>query len=183
MHLQQLLQDCRRQSRKAQQALYDRFSAAMFLLCRRYLKSDEAAEEAMMNGFLKIFNALPRFEYKGDAGAISWIRRIMVHECLMLLRSQNSFLQLSEEFPETAVDSETFANMEAEDLFRLVTRLPVGYRTVFNLFAVEGYSHQEIGQMLEISEGTSRSQLSKARQMLQQMMLQNHNDYERRKTK
>jgi len=184
MDLQQLLSDCSKHDTRAQQCFYRQFAASMFLLCRRYVKSDETAEEMMMNGFLKFFRGLQQFTYVNEAATIGWLRKIMVNECLMELRSTHSFLQLAtDEMPETALDEDMLARLSAEEIFRLVTRLPVGYRTVFNLYVVEEMTHREIAEALRISEGTSRSQLSKARQLLQQMLLTQQSDYVRRKTK
>jgi RNA polymerase sigma-70 factor (ECF subfamily) len=184
MTLQQLLKECKRQSITAQRCMYDRFAIMMFLLCRRYLKNDEIAEEMMMNGFLKFFHSLNKFEYISDEATIGWIKKIMVNECLMQLRSTNSFLQVAmDELPEVEGNDNVVNELSAEEIFRLITQLPVGYRTVFNLFVVENFSHKEIAETLGISEGTSRSQLSKAKQMLQQMLIKNNPDYAWRQTK
>jgi RNA polymerase sigma factor (sigma-70 family) len=184
MQLYQLLKECRRRSITAQRYLYDQFAVSMFLLCRRYVKRDEIAEEVMMNGFLKFFHSLDEFEYVNDAATIGWMRKIMINECLMQLRSTNSFLQVaSEEFPDVVTDEEVIDKLSAEEIFNLITQLPVGYRTVFNLYELENRSHKEIAEMLGISEGTSRSQLSKAKQMLQQLIIKNNADHAWRKTK
>lgn len=184
MSLQQLLKDCKQQKQHAQKSLYDRFAVAMFILCRRYVKSDEEAEEVMMNGFLKLFQSLKSFTYIGDAATIGWMKKIMVNECLMQLRSNNSFLQLAaDDFPETPIDDNVIGELSADEIFKLIVQLPVGYRTVFNLYVLENFNHREIAEILGISEGTSKSQLSKARQMLQQMLIKNNSDYAWRKTK
>jgi len=184
MQLQQLLKECKKQRITAQRYLYDQFAVSMFLLCRRYLKSDEIAEEVMMNGFLKFFRSLDDFKYLNDQATIGWLRKIMVNECLMELRSTNSFLQVApEEFEDLAFDDGVIEKLSAEEIFHLITQLPPGYRTVFNLFELENRSHKEIAELLGISEGTSRSQLSKAKQMLQQLLIKKNSDYAWRKTK
>ncbi len=184
MQIAQLIKECKQHSTAAQRCVYDRFAAAMFLLCRRYLKTDEEAEEALMNGFLKFFGSLQRFEYVSDAATVAWLKKIMMNECLAQLRMANSFLQIvSDDLPESIHAENILDDLTAEEIFGLITKLPVGYRTVFNLFAVEGMSHKEIAATLNISEGTSRSQLSKARQLLQSLLIQNNSDYAWRKTK
>ena len=184
MELHQLLKECRQQRITAQRYFFDQFATSMFLLCRRYLKNDETAEEIMMNGFLKFFASLNKFEYINDAAVVGWLKKIMVNECLMQLRSTNSFLQVAiDDMPEVVADEQIIEKMSAEEIFRLITQLPVGYRTVFNLFELENKSHKEIAELLGINEGTSRSQLSKAKQMLQQLLIKNDSDYAWRKTK
>jgi RNA polymerase sigma factor (sigma-70 family) len=183
MHFHQLLKECKRQNATAQHCLFDRFATAMFLLCRRYVKNDETAEEVMLSGFMKFFQALGEFEYVNEEATIGWLRKIMVNQCLMELRKNNSFLQLADEVPELPVNEDIISSISAEEIFSLITQLPLGYRTVFNLFVIEDRSHKEIAELLGISEGTSRSQLSKAKQLLQQILIKNNSDYAWRKTK
>jgi RNA polymerase sigma-70 factor (ECF subfamily) len=184
MELKELLKQCGQKSLAAQKCLYDRFSVPMFLLCRRYVKEDETAEEMVMNGFLKFFQSLDHFRYINDAATVGMLRRIMINECLMQLRSHNSFLLVaSDEIPETGHADDFLDRISAEEIFRVITLLPVGYRTVFNLFVVEEMSHREIAGLLGISEGTSKSQLSKAKSLLQQMLIQKNDDHAYRKTK
>jgi len=183
MELQQLLKECKQGSITAQKCLYDQLVNPMFLLCRRYMKTNEDAEEMMLNGFLKCFQSLPGFDYSNDAMAVSWIKRIMINECLMQLRKKSSFLLTVETNIEEADNSESvLEKLEAAEIFRLITSLPVGYRTVFNLYVVEGFNHREIAGLLGISEGTSKSQLSKARNMLKLMIEKNNSDYAGQKT-
>lgn len=184
MQLHQLLKECKRHDRTAQKSLYDRFATTMFLLCRRYVKTDEEAEEVMMNGFLKFFNSLQRFQFVNEAATVGWLKKIMVNECLMHLRSTNSFLQVAtDNLPDVMQDETVMDHLSADEIFSLITQLPIGYRTVFNLFAVENLSHKEIAEALGITEGTSRSQLNKARQLLQQLLIKNNSDYACRQTK
>jgi RNA polymerase sigma factor (sigma-70 family) len=147
-------------------------------LCRRYLKTDEQAEETMMGGFLKIFQSLNQFDYVNDAAAFGWMKRIMVNECLMELRKKNSFLLVAESSAnDIAVDEDALSQMAADEIYQLITQLPIGYRTVFNLFVMEQMGHKEIAASLNITEGTSKSQLSKARNMLQQLLQQQNEVY------
>ena len=162
MELAQLLKESKKNSLAAQRCLYEHFSRAMFLLCRRYVKTDETAEEMMINGFLKFFLSLGSFQYVNDESFLAWIKKIMINECLMHLRSTNSFLMvMADEYPETAEADNIISQLSAEEIFSLITQLPAGYRTVFNLYVVEGMGHREIAAALGISEGTSKSQLSK----------------------
>ena len=182
MELLQLLKECKHNSITAQKYLFDKLSVSLFLVCRRYMKTDEQAEEIVMNGFLKIFNSLPQFEYRNDTAAIGWMKKIMINECLQELRKKNSFLTVAEEAASTIlVDEEIISVLTAEEIFKLVTQLPVGYRTVFNLYVLEGMNHREIAFALGISEGTSKSQLSKARMLLQQLLIQSNASYAIRK--
>jgi RNA polymerase sigma-70 factor (ECF subfamily) len=149
------------------------------------LRSNELAEECMMNGFLCIFKALPNFEYQNDGASIAWMKRIMINECLRSLRKKEPLLLVVEELGnEMPVESNALDKLAAEELFQLITQLPMGYRTVFNLYAVEGFKHREIARELGITEGTSKSQLNKARMMLQQLLAAKNNESNaQRKTK
>jgi RNA polymerase sigma-70 factor (ECF subfamily) len=185
MELAILLKECKEERITAQKWLFDQFSTRYFLLCRRYLRSNELAEECMMNGFLCIFKALPNFEYQNDGASIAWMKRIMINECLRSLRKKEPLLLVVEELSnEMPVESNALDKLAAEELFQLITQLPIGYRTVFNLYAVEGFKHREIARELGITEGTSKSQLNKARMMLQQLLAAKNNESNaQRKTK
>jgi len=160
---------CVRGEHRAQRQLYDQLAGLMLTVCRRYLKRREDAEEALLLGFAKMFRALPNYRFEGSFEG--WVRRIMVNEALMQLRQREMMTVSFEEFaqPENLATTPATADtqLQAEDLLSLLATLPAGYRTVFNLYALEGYGHQEIAELLGISEGTSKSQLSKARAMLQ----------------
>ncbi|SDM08705.1 RNA polymerase sigma-70 factor, ECF subfamily [Catalinimonas alkaloidigena] len=169
-----LIAQCRNGNPKAQRKLYDRFATPMFRLCFRYLKSEVEAEDALLAGFEKVFRYLDRFEHRGPHSLENWVRRIMVNEALMALRRQTNFPELLESESEALLIAvPATSTLEAEELYNLVRQLPVGYRTVFNLYVLEGYSHAEIATLLGIQEGTSKSQLSKAKALLRQL-LQKH---------
>lgn len=173
MKLQQLLKECKKGSITAQKYLFDQYSKQFFLLCRRYMKTDEEAEEVLMTGFLKIFHSLTSFNYINDAASIGWMQKLMVNECLQELRKKHSFLMVAEDVAEDISSTDdVLANMSATEIYKLIMQLPTGYRTVFNLFVLEQMTHKEISKLLNITEGTSKSQLRKARLMLQQMMEQ-----------
>jgi RNA polymerase sigma-70 factor (ECF subfamily) len=165
--MEQLLEACRKGNRKAQKELYQRMSPVLMGICRRYLNRREEAEEALGNAFLKIFTKLS--DYKGEGSFEGWMKKITVRACLDFLRARNS--PFAQEW-EVEVPDQPGGLDEAEYLAFLIQALPVGYRTVFNLYAIEGYKHHEIADMLGISEGTSKSQLSKARKILQAQVTQ-----------
>ena len=165
---------CKENNRFAQNRLYEAFSGRLFRLCMRYVQRREEAEEVLMNGFLKFFRGLPEFDYRDDAGLEGWLKRIMVNEALMHLRRQKA-LPVFADAEEAEVPDSVYLpdhSVNAETIYAAILELPTGYRTVFNLFVVEGYTHEEIAKQLGISAGTSKSQLSKARGMLQQVLKQ-----------
>jgi len=153
-------------SRDAQRRLYEMHSPKMLSVCRYYIKDVHQAEEAMCNGFLKVFTHLSSFKSEGSFEG--WIRRIMVRESISYLR-QVKKLHFSDDgvFESTETVNNVQSNLEVEHIQRLIDSLPEGYRVVFIMYAIEGYKHQEIAKTLGISESTSKSQLFKARKMLQ----------------
>ena len=151
---------------KAQRHIYERYGSRLLTLCLRYVKDRFEAEDIMINGFMKIFNSIRNFVGKGSFEG--WMKRIMVNEALMHLRKKEPLhLSIDAEYDVFESDQRTDHDLDAEELMELLTELPAGYRTVFNLYAIEGYSHKEIADILQISEGASKSQLSKARAALQ----------------
>lgn len=167
--ISELILRCRKGCRRAQYELYEKFAPKMFAVCLRYARDASEAEDMLQDGFIKVFANLGSFK---DLGSFEgWVRRIFVNTALEKFRKKNPMLLSSELHPNLAItrDDETVLNrLSAEELTRLIRSLPDGYRMVFNLYAVEGYSHKEIGEMLSISEGTSKSQLARARQHLQE---------------
>jgi RNA polymerase sigma factor (sigma-70 family) len=153
-------------NREAQQQLFGQHSSKMLGVCRQYVKDVHHAEDLLLQGFLKVFTNLHKFKNEGSFEG--WIRRIMVNTCISYLRKKN-LLDLSDEeyvFNDTATES--LENTSVEDIQKLIDRLPDGYKMVFNLYAIEGYKHIEIAAQLNISESTSKSQLFKARKLLQE---------------
>jgi RNA polymerase sigma factor (sigma-70 family) len=188
MNLAEQLEDARAGSAAAQKCLFDHLADPMMALCCRYVKNRADAEELLLDGFYKLFTHLKDFRYHGEAALFAWVRTIMVRECLMFLRRRRAFSMLSAEAPEPAeaaaeagAEVEPLAALSATEIFDLIIQLPVGYRTVFNLFVIEGMQHAEIAKALGISEGTSKSQLSKARVLLQKLLLQKGIYYVKRK--
>ncbi|MBC7554562.1 MAG: sigma-70 family RNA polymerase sigma factor [Taibaiella sp.] len=171
MKEQKAIEGCRKQDRISQKYVYDLYADAMLLVCMRYVKPLPDAEELMLNGFYNFFKNIDRFIYNGDGSVRPWLRKIMLNECLMHLRKTGELKLKPEAAGEgESVDPVVTGDMQAAELLKLISRLPPGYRTVFNLYEVEGYSHKEIANLLNISEGTSKSQLSKARSQLQVMV-------------
>ncbi len=171
----ELIRGCVKRQAKSQRDLYDRFSPLMYSVCMRYLKDPEKAEEVMVTGFTKVFDKVDQFKFEGSFEG--WVRRIMVNESLTYIR-RNKFMDLEVDIE--VADREPDLNhlenhLEAEDLMNMIQSLPVGYRTVFNMYAIEGYSHKEIAKELGVSENTSKSQLSRARAILKQHLLKTEN--------
>jgi RNA polymerase sigma-70 factor (ECF subfamily) len=139
----------------------------MMAVCRRYLGNGPDAEDALMEGFMKVFSKVESFN---EAGSFEgWIRRIVVNECLMKIRKQGDvFTKNIEEAWEVGQPADALMQLRTSEIEKLIAELPPGYRTIFNLYAIEGYTHDEIANLLNISAGTSKSQLSRARMLLQQ---------------
>lgn len=148
--------------------MYDAFSPAMFGICRRYIKNEQDAEDVMINGFFKVFTKIHQFDGKGSFPA--WMKRIMINESLMFLRKYNMNLSVEIAENHAIIKSDAESVLVEKEILKLLDYLPVGYRTVFNLFAIEGFSHKEIAEKLKISVNTSKSQLGKARKKLKQLM-------------
>lgn len=169
---EELIRKCRKQNGQAQKAIYDRYAPKMLTICIRYIHDADQAEDVMISAFVKIFERIE--QYKGEGSFEGWIRRIMVNESLTFIRRNKSmYLEVDIEHADREPNYGTLDSaLQAEDLLKLIRQLPVGYRTVFNLYAVEGYSHKEIAEQLGISENTSKSQLSRARTLLQKQLLE-----------
>lgn len=175
-----LIRKCKAGDRKAQELLYKQFAAKMMGVCLRYATDKMEAEDMLQNGFIKVFQKLD--DYRGAGSFEGWVRRIMVHTSIEYYRKHHKNLQLVEiEESGTCepVSGRYASSLEAKDLMLLIQQLPAGYRMVFNLYAIEGYSHREIADMAGITEGASKSQLSRARALLKQKIEQlERNEYE-----
>ncbi len=163
----QLIKKAIKNNREAQHIIYELHAPKMLSVCRYYIKDLQQAEEAMLNGFFKVFKSLKSF--KADGSFEGWIRRIMIRESISFIRKQKN-IEFSVEEIEVNEDSSNNikSEMEVAQIQEVIDQLPEGYRMVFVMYAIEGYKHYEIAEMLNISEGTSKSQLFKARQLLQQ---------------
>ena len=177
-----LIEGCLKGDRVLQRNLFEQFAPLMLSVCRRYIKETDTAEEVMIGGFTKVFGKLNQFKSEGSFEG--WIRRIMVNESLTWIRkNKKMYLEVDLDEANKEVDFElAHSTLEAEALMNLIQKLPQGYRTVFNLFAIEGYSHQEIADQLGINVNTSKSQLSRARAYLQKELALLENESEIKKT-
>lgn len=153
-------------NREAQKQLFEQHSPKMLGVCRQYVKDNHHAEDLLLQGFLKVFKNLDKFKHEGSFEG--WIRRIMVNTCISYLRKKNLVDVSDEEYVFNDAATESLENTAVEDIQKLIDQLPEGYKMVFNLFAIEGYKHSEIAEKLRISESTSKSQLFKARKLLQE---------------
>ncbi|MEZ4947653.1 MAG: RNA polymerase sigma factor [Cyclobacteriaceae bacterium] len=164
------IEGCKRQDSRAQESLYAYYSGKMYALCCRYVPSKMEAEDVLVVAFTKVFERIDQFKAEGSFEG--WLRRIVVNESLTYLRrNKNMYLETEIETVDKNPDFGQLENhLEADDLLRMVGELPSGYRMVFNLYAIDGYSHKEIAEQLEISENTSKSQLSRARVLLKKKL-------------
>jgi RNA polymerase sigma factor (sigma-70 family) len=168
-HIDTLLEACKKGDHKAYAKFYHLFAPKMYAVCLRFSKDVSEAQDNLQDGFVKVFSHLR--DFRGEGSLEGWIRRIMVHTALERFRKKNPLhwsSELHDNLPETEPIESVDAYLNVEDMLQLVRELPDGYRMVFNLYAIEGYAHKEIADMLSISEGTSKSQLARARQQLQQ---------------
>lgn len=173
--MEQLIQRCKKNDRKAQENIFRQYANMMMSVCLRYIKDRHIAEERMLDGFTKFFTSLSTFQYTGEIAVVAYLKRIVINECLMYLRSKKDFYitPISDDYVSLTVDEKALDKMYADEIRAYVLKLPDGYRAVFNLYVIESYTHKEIAAILNITEGTSKSQLSKARALLQKMILEN----------
>jgi RNA polymerase sigma-70 factor (ECF subfamily) len=156
-------------NRHAQHQIYSKFAPKMLSVCRQYIKDVHQAEDVMITAFMKAFTNLKNFEHKGSFEG--WIRRIMINECISYIRVQKKVKFIEEEYYVEERHNYIESQFAVEDIQFLIDSLPEGYKMVFNLYCIEGFKHQEIATMLNINEGTSKSQLSHARKMLQDTII------------
>ncbi len=167
-----LIKGCLNGDSKMQEELYKRFAPKMYAVCLRYSNNAENAQDLLQEGFIKIFRNLSRF--RGDGSFEGWIRRIFVNTSIEYFRKKTNLFSITEKEDLVVEDSSLNAldRLAEKDIILLVQELSPGYRTVFNLYAIEGYSHKEIGTMLNINEGTSKSQLARAKSILKKKVEQ-----------
>lgn len=169
-----LVEGCLNNDRVSQRTLYERFAGRMFAVCQRYTRSKFEAEDVMQEGFVKVFSQIHTF--RNDCPLDAWIKRIMINTAISYLRKEKAYLDQAniEDHTEQVVNTETaLSGMEYQQLLAMVRELPLGCQSVFNLYAIEGYQHNEIATLLGISEGTSKSQYARAKQILQAKVLGN----------
>jgi RNA polymerase sigma-70 factor (ECF subfamily) len=167
-----ILKGCLQNDPAAQRELYNRYSPKMLSVCYRFAHNREDAEDMLQEGFIKIFSQMHTF---GNRGAFEgWIRRIIVHTCINILKKNKKFNESVDIIHATGamVREESVPSIvQAKQIVECIRMLPIGYRTVLNLYAIEGYSHREIGMMLDIEESTSRSQYTRAKAMLEEILV------------
>lgn len=176
----ELIKGCLRRDPTAQQQLFDLYSSKMYGLCYRYVRHAMEAEDVLVTAFTKVFERIEQF--KGEGSFEGWVRRVVVNEALTYLRkSRTMYLETELEQADREPNYDKISDhLEAEDLLKMIQELPAGYRVVFNMYAIDGYSHKEIAEQLGISENTSKSQLSRARVYLQKVLAENDWQFNRK---
>src|SRR5574338_1299896 len=167
-----ILQVCLNNDATAQRELYNKYSPKMLSVCDRYAHIREDAEDMLQEGFIKVFLQIKSFENRGAFEG--WIRRIIVHTCINILKKNKKFNESVDIIHATSVqvrEESVPSIIQAKQVVECIRLLPIGYRTVLNLYAIEGYSHREISNMLDIEESTSRSQYTRAKAMLEEILV------------
>lgn len=167
-----MLAGCLNNSAASQEALYARFSPRMLGVCYRFAKNREDAEDMLQEGFIKIFSQI--HQYRNEGALEGWIRRIIVHTCINFLKKNKKFsdcVDISHANSLFIKEESVTSIIQAKQVVECIRLLPIGYRTVLNLYAIEGYSHREIGDLLDIEESTSRSQYTRAKVMLEDILI------------
>ncbi len=167
-----MIQGCLDNIATAQEALYNRFSPRMLGVCYRFARNREDAEDMMQEGFIKVFSQIHQF--RGQGALEGWIRRIIVHTCINVLKKNKKFTDSVDLFHANSIylnENNIPSILMAKQVVECIRLLPVGYKTVLNLYAIEGYSHKEIASILDIEESTSRSQYTRAKSMLEDVLL------------
>ena len=168
---QHIIEACQKGDRKAQNLLYERYQGVLFGICLRYGSNEAEAEDMFQEGIITIYQNL--YQYQPTGSFTGWLKKVMVNSCLQVLRSKKNIftVTLMDHQLNVAEETEVYQNPITEDmLLKFVQQLPIGYRTIFNLYVIEGYTHQEIGQYLNISTNTSKSQLSRAKKLLRSLI-------------
>ncbi len=168
-----LIAGCIAGDRKMQEELYNRFAPKMYAVCLRYANNSEDAQDLLQEGFIKVYKNLHRFRAEGSFEG--WIRRVFINSSIEHYRRKSAKLSTVSDKEESTIEDNDISaldNLAEKDIIKLIQDLSPGYRTVFNLYVVEGYSHKEIGELLNISEGTSKSQLARAKAILQKKVTQ-----------
>ena len=173
MSEEEILQGCLKNQPAAQQELYSKYSPKMLSVCYRFARNREDAEDMLQEGFIRVFTQIHQFQSKGSFEG--WIRRIIVHTCINHLKKHKKFndsVDIAQAHTLHVREDSVPSIIQAKQVVECIRMLPIGYRTVLNLFAIDGYTHREIAQMLDIEESTSRSQYTRAKAMLEQILIQ-----------
>lgn len=174
-----IIKGCAEGDRKSQKLLYDKYSRQMFAVCLRYTKEQLVAEDVLQESFIKVFNNIKNF--RGDSTIGYWIKRIVVNTALNAQRNKLYLYPMVDvnDLNESATDLTQVSDYTMEELMEMIRELPTGCQVIFNLYAIEGYKHHEIAKMLNVSEGTSKSQFARARQLLKEKMINANKSYGR----
>ena len=167
-----MLAGCLKNNAASQEALYNRFSPRMLGVCYRFAKNREDAEDMLQEGFIKVFTQM--HQYRNEGALEGWIRRIVVHTCINILKKNKKFAESVDIIHANSIhvkEDMIPSIMQAKQVVECIRMLPLGYRTVLNLYAIEGFSHKEIAQLLDIEESTSRSQYTRAKAMLEEILM------------
>lgn len=171
----QLIQACQKGKSDSQFELVKRYSAVLMAVCMRYAKDESTAKDILQETFIRIFKYIGRYNYSGSFEG--WMKRIAVRQALTWIKKSHKKEEVFvHQYVETATSADVYGYFDFEEITKIINTLPIGFRTIFNLNVIEGYSHKEIAELLEVSESTSRSQLARARKMLQKK-LQNTQNY------
>lgn len=178
--LSEIINASKQGKRLAQQQLYNTFSGKMYALCLYYSKNKDDAEDLLHNGFIKVFQKIGQF--KGDGPFEAWIRKIFMNTALEAFRKKNKPVSLNDEieYSNFNIEADVLGQLSSNEIIQLIQELSPAYRMTFNLYAIEGYSHKEISEMLGISEGTSKSNLSRARYILQKKVTDQYKSADRK---
>ena len=183
MNISALITEAKKNSRAAQKCLFDLYAGRMLFICRRYVKCPEDAEECLLDGFHEFFKGLGSFIYKAEPALYAWLKKIMIYRCLMFIRKTASFDIVSgENATDIIIEDEIINKLSVEEISRVIIQLPVGYRTVFNLYEIDGFNHEDISKMMGISNATSRSQLKKAKVLLRKLLISKGYNYDKQRS-
>ncbi len=169
---EELINGCIREEKSYQQRLYKTYAGKMLVVCMRYTRNRQEAEDVLQDGFIRVFDNIKKFSFNGSFEG--WIRRIMINCALRNFRKssyQKEQIGIAEDY-DIPTNAKIYDKLSEQELLKMIDELPDGYKMVFNLYAIEGYSHKEIADMMDINEGTSRSQLNKARKYLQKKLIE-----------
>ena len=166
MGLDKLIKQCANNDRKAQKEIYQLFAGKLFSICLKYSKNKQEAQDNFQDGFIVIFDKIGQFNFKGSFEG--WLKRVMINTVLLKYRKKNVLNIVTEEIPDEVIVDVDDDEISLDFLLNLINELPDRYRMVFNLYALDGYSHKEISEMMQIAEGTSKSNLARARAILKQ---------------
>lgn len=181
MEIANLIKECKRRNSVAEECLYKAFARPLFAYCRHIVGEDCEAKEALNDGFLLFFTEIDKFNYTSEVALHNWLKSIMRNKCRNIVkRTRTHFIEDPSFAEDIGLEADVQLKMKADEIASVIDAMPPGYQHVFKLFAIEGYSHKEIAALLNISENTSKSQYSRARTLLQELITYKRNNHDRR---